>query len=115
MATKCKSEKTALDKAEGRTTTEEDDMVSWEKRIAEYEAAAQYTLGDAIRSCTDSEGRLDEECVIDNWIHAHKLLEEARSFEEYVDLYRGRWNLAKMDEDRLREKYCDCLNRERSR
>jgi hypothetical protein len=115
MAAKCKREKKALDKAEGRTNTEQADMEGWEKRIVDHEAAAQYTLAQAISGCMDSEQRLDEKCVIDNWIHAHKLLEEARGFQEYVDFYYARWMMAQAEEERLREEYCDCLNRERSR
>ena len=110
VAAKCASEKKALDKAIGRANQEENEMERWQQWIAENEAALQSTLADAISDCIDSEQRLDEQCVIDRWIHAHQLLEELERFHGYVAQYAESLLEAYTEEERLRKAYCDCLN-----
>jgi hypothetical protein len=114
MAAKCKKEKKALEKAGAKALREEGTMGTWELRAEEYEAIAQREYA-SIDKCKDSEQRIDWECVTDKWENAEEKLQDARKFREYANQYYGYWQKALIEEARLLEKYCDCLDRQRSR
>jgi hypothetical protein len=112
VAEKCEREKKALDKATDRREMAEGRLNDLEFEIEEWEAEGQRALGSAISDCTDSEQRLDENCVIDRWEYAWKLLDAAqrwRSGSVYMD-YLTRLEQMQEDEEHRKAAYCECLN-----
>ena len=132
MADPCEKEKKALETATDRRDTAEGRFNDLELEIEEWEEEAQRALGSTgecieplwhgpsaggMRWHTEGEYTLDENCVIDKWVYAWKLLDAAqrtRSGSVYQD-YLARLEVMRNDEEFRKEAYCDCLNRERPR
>ena len=131
MSEPCEREKKALDTATARRDTAEGRLNDLEFEIQEWEAEAQRALGSTseciqplwhtgsggLRWHTEGEYTIDEQCVIDKWVYASKLLEaarERRSGSVYND-YWARLEAMRGDEEVRKAAYCDCLNRERPR
>ena len=125
MAEKCKREKKALDKAIREREKAEGRLGYWDEQFEEWEAEAQRALGSAVSDCTRvhwvpvgegwrSEQRLDEECLVDRWLYAYKLLDAAQRFREgsvYVDLW-ARLEAMRSEEEFRKDAYCACVNGE---
>jgi hypothetical protein len=129
VADPCKDEKKALDDATKEREIAEDRLGDWEERIEEWEAEAERALGSTgdcieplwhgpsaggMRWHTEGEYTLDEQCVVDLWIYASKLLEAAREFRSgsvYLDLW-ARLEVMQAEEEHRKAAYCDCLNGE---
>jgi hypothetical protein len=130
VAEKCEKEKKALDNATKERDKAEGRLEYWNERIGGWEAEAERALGSANSDCTkplwhgpsaggmrwhtEGEYWLDEECVIDRWVYASKLLEAAREFRSgsvYID-YLGRFEIMQDEEERRKAAYCACVNGE---
>jgi hypothetical protein len=132
VADKCEKEKKALDKAAARSDAAEGRLNYWDDRIGEWEAEAERALGltgecieplwhgpsaGGMRWHTEGEYTVDEQCVIDLWVYASKLLEAAREFRSgslYMD-YLTRLEMMRDEEEHRKAAYCECLDRERDR
>jgi hypothetical protein len=128
VAEKCEKEKKAYDKATARCDMAEGRLNDLEFEIQEWEAEAERALGSigecnkewtplspgGMRSHTEGHYRLDEKCVIDQWVYAYKLLDAARRWRSgsvYMD-YLTRLEQMREDEERRKDAYCACLNGE---
>jgi len=125
VADDCTKKKEALDKATKERDKAEGRLNTLEFEIQEWEAEAQRALG-SIGQCNIEWGprspggmrvgyhRLDEQCVIDQWLYAWKLLEaarERRSRSDYRD-YLGILETLRVEEEHQKAAYHACLNGE---
>ena len=124
MADECKDEKKALDEAEKERDNFEDWMKKMDENAKEWEAEAEQELGSTgecieplwhtsaggMRSHTEGEYTVDEKCVIDKWVHAHELLEDALKAREQAGDFMVEWDRWMDEADKREKKYCDCLN-----
>jgi hypothetical protein len=127
VAEKCEKEKKALDEAERERDNFEDWMNKRQENAKEWEAEAEQELG-SIGECIKplwhawgggGEGRgwhiegeywVDEQCVIDKWIHAHELLKDALNAREQAGDFMVEWDRWMGEAAKREKKYCDCLN-----
>jgi hypothetical protein len=115
VAGKCKREKKALDRAKVASTRAEGRFNEWDSQAEEKFAEAEELLGST-GECFDSQGRLySNQCVVNNWILAHRALEAAQRLRTKADLSLLDWGAAEEAEEDRKDKYCDCLNRTRPR
>jgi hypothetical protein len=125
VADPCEKEKKALDKATKERDKAEGRLAYWDERIEGWVEEAQRALG-SIGECNIEWGprspggmrvghhRLDEQCVIDQWLYAWKLLEAAREFRSgsvYLDLLT-RVEVMREEEEFRKAAYCACVNGE---
>jgi hypothetical protein len=126
VAEKCEREKKALDEAAKQRDIAEGLFNDREYEIQDWETEARRALGSTgeclkpvwhtgsggLRWHTEGENTLDEQCVIDKWIYAWKLLDAAERFRSgsvYRDLWARLEAWRTQEEDR-KERYCKCLN-----
>jgi hypothetical protein len=125
VADKCKAEKKAFDEAEKESANFEYWSKRMDKSANEWEAEAQQELGSTgecikplwhgpsaggMRWHTEGEYWLDEQCVIDKWIHAHELLNDALNAREMAGDYMLEWDRWNNEANKREKTYCDCLN-----
>jgi DNA-binding transcriptional MocR family regulator len=124
VADECKDLLDALHAAEKESANFEAWTKRMDKSADEWEAEAWQELG-SIGECTGGTWSqpagggmrwltwgeyLDEQCVIDKWIHAHELLQDARNAEEMADDYLEEWLRWDYEANERAEKYCKCAN-----
>ena len=125
MADECKDEKKALDEAEKERDNFEYWMEKNDENADKWTAEAEQELGstgECIKPLwhgpsatgmswhTEGEYWLDEQCVIDKWIHAQDLLNGALNARERAGDYMVEWDRWMDEADKREKKYCDCLN-----
>ena len=126
MAEKCDKEKKALAKATKERDMAEGRFNELELEAQDWEAEALRALGSTgncikpvwhtgsggMRWHTEGENTIDEQCVIDLWVYAWKLLDAAerrRSDSFYLDLW-ARLETLRVEEEHRKDVYCNCLN-----
>jgi hypothetical protein len=113
---KCKKEKIAFDKAEGRVLEAEAKWDEGERKATLNEDQAERYLNEHYYRCRDEPGDEGfEACIISGWLVYGQMLKRNLLYRRIADDLQSKWEQAIRDAEKTKGEYHRCLDRQRSR